>query len=85
MCITFPGRVLEIDEAAAVVEVDGRRRRASTLLQPAVAVGDWVLVGAGTILRRLDADDAADLTRTLTAAQASTDAHLAAPSAGGPR
>lgn len=85
MCITFPGRVLQIVEFGALVEIDGQRRRASTLLQPAVAVDDWVLVGAGTILRRLDADEAAELTRTLTAARASIDARRAAPSLGGHR
>lgn len=85
MCIAFPGVVLSIDEADALVEVDGRRRRASTLFQPDVAVGDWVLIGAGTVLRRLEADEAAELTRTLQAAQASTDARLAAPSPGGLR
>ena len=85
MCIAFPGRVLAIEEASAVVEADGRRRHASTLLQPGVTVGDWVLVGAGTVLRRLEAEEAAELTRTLSAARASTDARLAAKSPGGPR
>jgi hydrogenase assembly chaperone HypC/HupF len=85
MCIAFPGRVLAIEDAGAVVEVDGRRRRASTLLQPGVGVGDWVLVGAGNVLRRLEADEAGELIRTLTAARASTDARLAAPSPGGHR
>jgi hydrogenase assembly chaperone HypC/HupF len=85
MCIAFPGRVLEIDEADAIVEVDGRRRRASTLLQPTVAVGDWVLIGAGSVLRLLDPVEALELVRTLTAARASTDARTAAPTPGGPR
>jgi len=85
MCITFPGRVVVVDEAGVVVEADGRRRRASTLLEPSTAVGDWVLVGAGNVLRRLDADEAGELTRTLTTARASTDARAAMPSRGGPR
>lgn len=85
MCIAFPGRVLAIEEAGAVLEVDGRQRRASTLLQPEVRVGDWVLVGAGTVLRRLEADEAAELTRTLSVARASTDAPSAASNPGGPR
>jgi hydrogenase assembly chaperone HypC/HupF len=54
MCLTFPGRVVDIDEDGASVELEGRTRRASTLVVPDVAVGDWVLVGAGTILERLD-------------------------------
>jgi hydrogenase expression/formation protein HypC len=54
MCLTFPGRVVAVDEDGATVELQGRMRRASTLVAPDVIVGDWVLVGAGTILERLD-------------------------------
>ena len=61
MCIAFPGRVVAIDEAGAVVETEGRRRRASTLYLPQVAVGDWVTVAAGTIVERLDPDEAAEV------------------------
>lgn len=85
MCISFPGLVLAIEASDAIVEVDGRRRHASTLLQPTTAVGDWVLIGAGTVLRRLDPDEALDLSRTLATARASTDARLAARTPGGPR
>lgn len=83
MCIAFPGRVLAIDEADAVVEIDGRRRRASLRMRTDVAVGDWVLVGAGSVLRRLDADEAAQIGSALSAAIASTDARLAAMTQGG--
>jgi hydrogenase assembly chaperone HypC/HupF len=76
MCITFPGHVLAIAEGEAMVDVDGRRRRASTLLEPAIEVGDWVLVGAGHVLRRLEPAEATVLTRTLAGARASTDARV---------
>ena len=61
MCLTAPGRVLEIDGPTAVVDLDGRRRTAMTLLEPDVAVGDWVIVAGGAILRRLDATDALEI------------------------
>jgi hydrogenase maturation factor len=32
-----------------------------TLLEPDVAVGDWVIVAGGAILRRLDADAALEI------------------------
>lgn len=85
MCLAFPGVVVALDDAGAIVEVDGRRRRASTLLQPAVGVGDWVLIGAGTVLRRLDPAEALEIARTLATARASTDARSAAMTPGGPR
>jgi hydrogenase assembly chaperone HypC/HupF len=83
MCIAFPGRVLALDETDAVVEIDGRQRRASLRMRTDVTVGDWVLVGAGSVVRRLEADEAAQLISTLRAAIASTDARLAAMTQGG--
>jgi hydrogenase assembly chaperone HypC/HupF len=54
MCLDFPGRVVERDGDSCLVESGGRKRRASTLLVPDVAVGDWVYVTAGTVVERLD-------------------------------
>lgn len=61
MCMAFPGRVVEVDSLGALVETDGRRRRASTLFLPDIAVGDWVAVLAGTIFERLEPDQAAEI------------------------
>jgi hydrogenase assembly chaperone HypC/HupF len=55
MCLDFPGRVVERDtDSCLVEETGGRKRRASTLLVPGVALGDWVYVTAGTVVERLD-------------------------------
>ncbi len=72
MCIPFPGRVVALDAGAATVETNGRLRRAQTLVVPDVQVGDWVLVASGTVLRRLDADEAESLRELLMAAGAPT-------------
>jgi len=69
MCIASPGRVLAVDESGATVELDGRVRRASTLLLPDVVAGDQVLVAAGTVIRRLDTAEAADLIALLALAR----------------
>ena len=58
MCVSMLGQVVAVDEAGAVVKADHIQRRAATRLYPNIAVGDWVLVGAGTILQRLTADEA---------------------------
>ena len=81
MCISYPGRVVALEGANAVVDTTGRRRRASTLLFPEITVGEWVMVGAGSILRRLDDAEATALTETLDAARAA--AGTAAPAQGG--
>ena len=54
MCLTMPARVITVDGPWADVDVDGTRRRASTLPVPDVRPGDWGLVAAGTIIRLLD-------------------------------
>jgi hydrogenase expression/formation protein HypC len=64
MCVAYPGQVLEIADGMAVVDIDRRTRRASTLLVPETRVGDWVVVAAGTVLRVLDPDEAQE-TRAL--------------------
>jgi len=65
MCVAFPGQVTEVDSVGATVDTEGRRRRASTLLVPDVAVGDWVFVAAGTIVDRLDPEEAQMIRATL--------------------
>jgi hydrogenase expression/formation protein HypC len=72
MCIAFPGRVIAFDDRTAVVDVGGRTRRASLLITPEVEVGEWVLVAAGAVVRRIDADEALDLATRLEAAMVAT-------------
>lgn len=76
MCIAFPGRVIDVDPRGALVESDGRRRRASVLLVPDVAVGDWVAVAAGSIVERLDEADALEIQALLRRAGASGGARV---------
>jgi hydrogenase assembly chaperone HypC/HupF len=68
MCIAFPGLVVAVDSSGAVVETEGRRRRASTLFLPDIAVGDWVTVAAGTIVERLEPEQAAEIQAALRTA-----------------
>jgi hydrogenase assembly chaperone HypC/HupF len=79
MCLGFPGRVMAVDESGATVDMDGRRRRAATLLVPEVAVGDWVFVAAGTIIDRLDPAEAEMVRATLSEAIALEAAEASVP------
>jgi hydrogenase expression/formation protein HypC len=85
VCTASPARLLAFDSTDAIVEVDGRRRRASMLLRPEVQVDDWVLVAAGTVVRRIDAAEALELRRALDAAAAALASRTPAPSQGGTR
>ncbi|MEP7379998.1 MAG: HypC/HybG/HupF family hydrogenase formation chaperone [Chloroflexota bacterium] len=72
MCLDFPGRVVERDADSCVVESAGRKRRASTLLEPDVAVGDWVYVTAGTVVERLDELTAQQINHEIAIARGAT-------------
>lgn len=85
MCIAYPARLIGFDGADAIVDVGDRRRKASMLLRPAVAVGDWVLIGAGSVLRSIEATEAAELAQALDTAIASTEARGTPLPPGGPR
>jgi hydrogenase expression/formation protein HypC len=70
MCIAYPARILALDPGSAVVDMAGRTRRASLLMTPDVEVGEWVLVAAGTVVRRINASEARDLESRIDAAMA---------------
>ncbi len=63
MCLMAPARVVATDGTICEVEVGGRVERASMMLEPDLVVGDWVLLNSGTVVRRLDDDQAAEMTR----------------------
>ena len=69
MCLDFCARVVSRDADGVVVDSEGRQRRASTLLLPDVAVGDWVYVAAGTVIERVDPLIAAENNELLRSAQ----------------
>jgi hydrogenase maturation factor len=75
MCLTFPGEVIAIDGADAIVRTDGRLRRATTLALPDAAIGDRVIVAAGSIVSRLDPTEAEEIERFVGVAHGREGAH----------
>jgi hydrogenase expression/formation protein HypC len=69
MCVTSPARVLAVDGETALVDLDGMPRRASLVLVPEAAVGDWVLVATGLVLQVLDEAERNDLMHLLDGAE----------------
>ena len=63
MCLMMPGQVVSVDGQICEVEIAGQRDRASMMLEPDLAVGDWVLVNSGTVVRVLDEDQAAEMSQ----------------------
>ena len=61
MCVALPGRVEKIEDSIATVNFSGNLVRAHTGVVE-VAVGDYVLVHAGLVIQKLDAEEAANMT-----------------------
>jgi hydrogenase expression/formation protein HypC len=68
MCVAVPGRVEEIDDVTAVVDVGGATVRARIDLVPEVRVGEYVLIHAGFALERMDEEEALETLRLLAEA-----------------
>lgn len=70
MCLAVPGKVIDIDQAAALARIDynGLTKTASTMLMPETKAGDYVLVHAGFIIQIIDdhyGRDLSELTKEL--------------------
>jgi hydrogenase expression/formation protein HypC len=75
MCLAIPGRVRRVMVEAdgiriAEVEYPGQTRRANLLYLPEAEVGDEILVQAGFGIRRLTAEQAAEVRAALAEASA---------------
>ena len=65
MCIMAPAQVVSVDGQLCEVQTGDRIDKASMMLEPDLVVGDWVLVNAGTVVRKLDADQAAEMAQAV--------------------
>jgi hydrogenase assembly chaperone HypC/HupF len=65
MCLMAPAQVVSVDGSICQVELGGRIDPASMILEPDLQVGDWVLVNSGTVVRRLDPDQAEEMSAAL--------------------
>lgn len=78
MCLTLPAQVVEVasDGATAVVRSNGATRVVSLVVLSGdavmVAPGDWVLLGAGLAVARIEAGEATELLGLLEKARGST-------------
>ena len=78
MCLTLPAQVVDVasDGATAVVRANGSTRVVSLVVLSGdavlVAPGDWVLLGAGLAVARIEAGEAIELLGLLDEARKST-------------
>ena len=60
MCLAVSAKIIEIQDALAMVELRGVRRSVSLMLLPEAKVGDYVLVHAGFAMQVVGEADAAE-------------------------
>jgi hydrogenase expression/formation protein HypC len=57
MCVSRPGRVIQVHDGLAEVESAGRRAWFNSLMVPEAKVGDWVLTHTGLVLSVVTPED----------------------------
>jgi hydrogenase expression/formation protein HypC len=58
MCLSVPGKIVEIHDNNAKVEIGGVLRDISIDVCPDVVIGEYVLIHAGFAIQRLDEKEA---------------------------
>ena len=73
MCIGVPLKLLERDEYSGIGEIEGVQRRVSLALLPEARVGDYILIHAGSGMKVIDEQAAAETLALLRKIQNETD------------
>lgn len=68
MCMSRPGRVVQVDGGMAEIDRGGVRAWFNALPVPEARPGDWVLVHAGVVLAVISRDEAEQVDALLQAA-----------------
>lgn len=58
MCLAIPGKVIEINETKAIIEVANVKREVFIQLVSETKLGDYVLVHAGCAIQIVDEEEA---------------------------
>lgn len=65
MCMSRPGRVVQVRDGAAEVDVAGRRAWFNALLVPELRPGSWVLTHTSLVLSEISESDAESINALL--------------------
>lgn len=63
MCLGIPGKIVNIYDMTATVDVAGTKKDASLMLLDGVQVGDYVIVHAGFAIQKVNEAEAAESLR----------------------
>ena len=65
MCLAVAGRIVELKEQNAVVDIEGNRINASTILLPDAKLDDYVMIHTGFAISKLTEEDYAEHQRLM--------------------
>ena len=65
MCLAVAGKIIEIEEQNAVVDIEGNRVNVSTVLVPDVKLNDYVMIHTGFAISKLTDEDYAEHQRLM--------------------
>lgn len=57
MCLAVPGKIVEIQDMLATVDISGVARKVSLMLLPEAKVGEFVLIHAGFAIQSIDEEE----------------------------
>jgi len=65
LCLGVPGKVLEVRNGVAIVDINGVKREVDAFLVPEVKEGDYVIVHAGSIISIISEEDYREIVKYL--------------------
>jgi len=60
MCLGIPAKVVELKGLTAIVDFGGVKKEVSSLLEPDLKIGDYVIVHAGAIISKISEEEAVE-------------------------
>ena len=57
MCLAVPGKIIEVQDMLATVDISGVTRKISLMLLPEAKVGEFVLIHAGFAIQAIDEEE----------------------------
>jgi hydrogenase expression/formation protein HypC len=66
MCLGIPGKIIEITDVTARVDVTGTKKEVNLMLMDNVMVGDYVIIHAGFAIQKVNEREARETLQIIT-------------------
>jgi len=58
MCLSIPGKIIELEDQVASIDIAGNVYKAGTHLMEDLSLGDFVLIHSGFVIQKLSPEEA---------------------------